>query len=147
VGRGSIRAAIIALLAERPMHGYQMMHELATRTSGNWRPSPGSIYPTLQRLEDECLIERLNDRGKRRYALTDAGRAEALQTSDLQPPWDKIARAEPDAQWIRLQRLMVLLDGTLTLLGETGSEDQKTKAGDVLADAQRRLFGILAEDD
>ncbi len=55
--RGDIRAAIVALLAEQPMHGYQVIQELSERTEGVWRPSPGSVYPTLQQLEDEELVE------------------------------------------------------------------------------------------
>ncbi len=54
--RGDVRAAVLALLAERPMHGYEMIQELESRTDGMWRPSPGSIYPTLQLLEDEGLV-------------------------------------------------------------------------------------------
>ena len=75
--RGNVRAAILALLAERPMHGYEMIQELETRTGGVWRPSPGSIYPTLQLLEEEGLIAGEDVDGRRRFALTDAGRPEA----------------------------------------------------------------------
>src|SRR5262245_45884231 len=77
VRRGNVRAAILALLAERPMHGYEMIQELEARTDGLWRPSAGSIYPTLQLLEDEGLVSGEDSDGKRRFSLTDAGRAEA----------------------------------------------------------------------
>ena len=74
-GRGDVRAAILALLAEQPMHGYQIMRELGERSGGVWRPSPGSIYPTLQQLEDEELVRpETGDGGRRVFALTDAGR-------------------------------------------------------------------------
>ena len=77
-GRGDIRAAILALLAEEPMHGYQIIRELSERTGGAWTPSPGSVYPTLQQLEDEDLVrEQKSESGRRVYALTDAGRAQA----------------------------------------------------------------------
>ena len=75
--RGDVRAAILALLLERPMHGYEMIQELESRTSGAWRPSAGSIYPTLQLLEDEGLVAGEQSDGRRRFALTDAGRSEA----------------------------------------------------------------------
>src|SRR5258707_548942 len=75
VRRGNVRAAILALLAERPMHGYEMIQELEARTNGLWRPSAGSIYPTLQLLEDEGLVTGEESEGKRRFTLTDGGRA------------------------------------------------------------------------
>ena len=87
-GRGDVRAAILALLAERPMHGYEMIQELEARTGGVWRPSPGSVYPTLQLLEDEDLIAGEEGEGRRRFALTDAGRAEA-ERQDQQAPWEQ----------------------------------------------------------
>ncbi len=71
--RGDVRAAILALLSERPMHGYEMLQELAERTQGLWRPSPGSLYPALQLLEDQGLVQSVEAEGRRRYELTDAG--------------------------------------------------------------------------
>src|SRR3954470_18345027 len=69
--RGNVRAAILALLVERPMHGYEMIQELEARTNGMWRPSAGSIYPTLQLLEDEGLVTSTESEGRRRFTLTD----------------------------------------------------------------------------
>ena len=73
--RGDVRAVILALLAERPMHGYEMLEELSRRTSGLWRPSPGSLYPALQLLEDQGLVRSVEEQGRRRFELTEAGRA------------------------------------------------------------------------
>ena len=88
-GRGDIRAAILALLVEEPMHGYQIIQELAERTGGVWRPSPGSVYPTLQQLEDEELVrETASESGKRVYELTDAGREQA---AGAPAPWTAVA--------------------------------------------------------
>src|SRR5919202_1879353 len=89
VRRGNVRAAILALLAERPMHGYEIIQELEARTSGLWRPSAGSIYPTLQQLEDEGLVVGTESEGRRRYVLTDAGRTEAERLE--RPPWERFA--------------------------------------------------------
>ena len=73
-GRGDMRAAILALLAEEPMHGYQIIQVVSERSGGNWTPSPGSVYPTLQQLEDEGLIEPAeSESGRRVFALTEAG--------------------------------------------------------------------------
>ncbi len=64
--RGDVRAAILALLGETPMHGYQIIQELETRSNGLWRPSPGSVYPTLQLFVDEGLVTRLRRRRQAR---------------------------------------------------------------------------------
>ena len=75
--RGDVRAAVLALLVERPMHGYEMIQELEERTGGVWRPSPGAVYPALQLLEDQGLVTADETEGKRRYQLTEAGRTHA----------------------------------------------------------------------
>src|ERR671910_2015970 len=93
-GRGDIRAAILVLLAVEPMHGYQIIQELTERTGGVWRPSPGSVYPTLQQLQDEELVrETASESGKRVYELTDAGREQASETT---PPWQSVAGESED---------------------------------------------------
>ena len=100
--RGDVRAAILALLAERPMHGYEMIQELEGRTHGLWRPSPGSVYPTLQLLEDEGLVEHEEERGKRRFRLTDEGREAADERGTGPAPWEEVtAGADPQALDLR----------------------------------------------
>ncbi|MCQ0006040.1 PadR family transcriptional regulator [Actinomadura madurae] len=89
--RGNVRAALLALLAERAMHGYEMIQELDARTGGVWRPSPGSVYPTLQMLEDEGLVSSEEEGGKRLFSLTDAGREEA--SAQTTAPWDEVTEA------------------------------------------------------
>src|ERR671937_22863 len=79
VRRGDVRSAILALLDDRSMHGYEMITELEERTGGRWRPSAGSIYPTLQLLEDEGLVKDEEVEGKRVYSLTESGGEAAEQ--------------------------------------------------------------------
>ena len=86
-----MRAAVLALLAERPMHGYEIIGELAERTNGMWKPSPGSVYPTLQMLEEEGLVTGEEADGKRRFTLTDDGRAKAAEQPDT-APWEQVAQ-------------------------------------------------------
>src|SRR6476620_4438272 len=88
--RGDTRAALLALLAERPMHGYEMIKELEERTQGAWVPSAGSIYPTLQLLEDEGLIKGTESEGKRRFALTDSGSSAQAEKAGEEAPWDAV---------------------------------------------------------
>src|SRR3954454_774724 len=72
--RGDVRTAVLLLLAEEPMHGYQLMQAIAERSGGSWTPSPGAIYPTLNQLEDEGLVTVTADAGRKLVTLTDAGR-------------------------------------------------------------------------
>src|SRR4029453_616787 len=87
MGRGDVRAAVLALLAEQPMHGYQIIREIDERSGGTWKPSPGSVYPTLQLLDDEGLIRAEESNGRKIYSLTDEGRMEAEAAGDKPAPW------------------------------------------------------------
>lgn len=81
---GELHLVLLALLAGRPMHGYELMSELAERTGGGYRPSPGSIYPAVRALEDEGLLEGRAEDDRRVYRLTPAGRrALAARRSDV----------------------------------------------------------------
>ena len=93
--RGDIRTAILRLLAEQPMHGYQIIQELSTRSGGVWNPSAGSIYPTLQQLADEGLVDSEESAGKKVYHLTDAGRAAVDDLGAESAPWEEAAAAFP----------------------------------------------------
>ncbi|NIA26319.1 MAG: PadR family transcriptional regulator, partial [Gammaproteobacteria bacterium] len=95
VGRGDVRIAILHLLSEQPMHGYQIIQEISQRTDGVWNPSPGSVYPTLQQLEDEGLVRSDQRDGKNVFSLTDDG-ADALGSEDQTPPWERMAGGMSD---------------------------------------------------
>jgi DNA-binding PadR family transcriptional regulator len=144
-GRGDVRAAILALLAERPMHGYEMIQELEARTGGVWRPSPGSVYPTLQLLEDEGLIAGEEAEGRRRFALTDAGRAEA-ERQDQRAPWEQVTAGVAPATW-NLRDAIAQVAQASWSVGSAGTEAQQARALEILHDARRRLYAILAEGD
>ncbi|HEX2374499.1 MAG TPA: PadR family transcriptional regulator [Actinomycetota bacterium] len=144
-GRGDVRAAILALLAERPMHGYEMIQELETRTGGVWRPSPGSVYPTLQLLEDENLIVGEEGEGRRRFALTDAGRAEA-ERQDQRAPWETVTAGVAPVAWSLRDAMGQIAQATWSVAG-AGTEAQQARALEILQDSRRRLYAILAEDD
>ena len=144
-GRGDVRAAILALLAERPMHGYEMIQELEARTGGVWRPSPGSVYPTLQLLEDEDLITGEEGEGRRRFTLTDAGRAEA-ERQGQRSPWEEVTAGVAPVAW-NLRDAMGQIAQAFWSVANAGSEAQQAKALEVLKDTRRRLYAILAEGD
>jgi DNA-binding PadR family transcriptional regulator len=143
--RGDVRAAILALLTERPMHGYEMIQELDQRTGGVWRPSPGSVYPTLQLLEDEGLIASEATGGRKAYTLTEAGQAEAA-TAAANAPW-----AEFSAETISTgQDTREAIAGILMALKQIGFErdhDQWARAVEVLTETKRKLYAILADSE
>jgi|Tabmets5t2r1_1033131.scaffolds.fasta_scaffold52425_2 DNA-binding PadR family transcriptional regulator len=144
-GRGDVRAAILALLAERPMHGYEMIQELEARTGGVWRPSPGSVYPTLQLLEDEDLIAGEEVEGRRRFALTDAGRA-AAERLDGAAPWEQAVAGVAPVAWSLRGAVGQIVQATWSVAG-AGTEAQQARALEILNDTRRRLYAILAEDE
>lgn len=140
--RGNVRAAVLALLSERPMHGYEMITELDSRTGGTWRPSPGSVYPTLQMMEDEGLITSEVADGRRRFTLTDAGHAETEQAGAA--PWADVDDATIAAAVDSRQAMFALMNA-YRQVAFTGTEEQRARALDVLNEASRKLYGILAE--
>jgi DNA-binding PadR family transcriptional regulator len=145
-GRGDVRAAVLALLAEEPMHGYQVMQELAQRSDGAWAPSPGSIYPALQLLQDEGLVSPAETDGKRVFTLTDAGREAAEARGDGPLPWEAAARGERTGL-SQLRELVGQLGAAARQVAAAGTEDQVAKAVAVLGSTRRELYRILAEDD
>jgi DNA-binding PadR family transcriptional regulator len=143
--RGQVRAAVLALLGERSMHGYEMIQELEDRSGGLWRPSPGSIYPTLQLLEDEGLVTSEEVEGKRTFALTDSGRAEADRLASEKPPWDRLEEA--DSPQVKLHEAAFQVGAAAMQVAHAGSEEQVKSALEALAEARRRIYAILAETD
>jgi DNA-binding PadR family transcriptional regulator len=142
-GRGDIRAAILVLLAEEPMHGYQIIQELTERTGGVWRPSPGSVYPTLQQLEDEELVrEAPSETGKRVYELTETGREQAAGAT---APWNEVTGESADALVV-LHDLVHQVMAATRQVAHAGTAAQLEAAQDVLRDARRALYRLLAED-
>lgn len=144
--RGDVRTAVLALLAERPMHGYQVIQELEQRTDGAWRVSPGSVYPTLQLLEDEGLVTGQEVEGKRVFSLTDLGRerVEAQRQRGAAAPWEEVAEGGEPAHDLRAAAFQ--LGAAAMQVAHTGSEEQVDRVVTILNDARRRIYAILAED-
>jgi DNA-binding PadR family transcriptional regulator len=144
--RGDIRAAVMALLDERPMHGYEIIQELSARTGGAWRPSPGSIYPTLQLLEDAGLVRGEDIDGRRVVSLTDAGRAELAETRERigDAPWEAFTDGGPRYQ---LKESAFQLGAAVMQVARAGDAEQIAQVDEILRDARKRIYGILAGGD
>jgi DNA-binding PadR family transcriptional regulator len=143
--RGDVRAAILVLLAERPMHGYEMIQEIAERSQDLWRPSPGSVYPTLQLLVDEGLIVGTETEGsKKLFELTDAGKAAAEKVET--PPWDAIAEGV-DPSHLNLRAAVGQLFGAVAQSAHAASTEQQQRIIEIVNNARREIYTILGEDD
>jgi DNA-binding PadR family transcriptional regulator len=145
-GRGSrpnVRPAILALLLERPMHGYEMIQELESRTGGIWRPSPGSIYPTLQALSDEDLVTAIDRDGKRIYELNRRGLAELEERAERgdETPW----QAASDAPSSDLKEAVLALKLAAKQVAAIGNADQVAKTTTIVVEARRQVYELLAK--
>jgi DNA-binding PadR family transcriptional regulator len=146
-GRGAIRASVLLILADAPMHGYQIMQELADRSAGAWRPSPGAVYPALQRLEDAGLIRGDDTSDDRRiYHLTEEGRgiAERLKAEGV-TPWE--SSDTTGAAYGELKREVGQLVRAVMQAARDGSPQQREKIQALLASTRRAVYRILGEED
>src|SRR4051794_35446652 len=135
VRRGDVRSAILALLDDRPMHGYEMITELEERTGGRWRPSAGSIYPTLQLLEDEGLVTAEEVDGRKVFSLTEAGRNQVPERTEGQRPWEE---GDEDSPRFQARKELFRLMGAAKQLARSDDDAQLTKAAEILKDARRK---------
>ena len=141
--RGDVRAAVLMLLAEEPMHGYQLMQAIADRSDGRWTPSPGAIYPTISQLEDEGLVSVVADAGRRLVTLTDSGREQADARRETgYDPFAEYERSEPATD---LRGLLEQLHAATRQVGRSGTEEQRASAAKILTDARRSLYLLLAD--
>jgi DNA-binding PadR family transcriptional regulator len=142
--RGDVRVALLLLLAEEARNGYQLMQAIEELSGGRWRPSPGSIYPTLAQLEDQGLIRATEREGQKLYEITGAGRSHLKEHGENAPPW--VDENEPKAfQDLRSQVNQLHL--AAMQVAHAGQEDQIEAAAKALAEARRKLYLILAEAD
>ncbi|MCW2877726.1 MAG: transcriptional regulator protein-like protein [Sphaerisporangium sp.] len=145
--RGDVRAAILALLAEEPRNGYQVIQEIAQRTQGGWRPSPGAVYPALQQLTDEGLVRAEETEGRKTFQLTEAGLAYVAEHPDeVRSPWEDMTPNVDDTVY-ELFDLSRQAAAALFQIAQTGSDGQIGQAKQILAETRRKLYQILADGD
>jgi len=144
--RGDVRLAVLMLLAEEPRNGYQLMQTIEERSGGRWRPSPGSVYPTLAQLEDEGLIRGIEREGTKLFEITEAGR-ERLGESKVDPaPWEEEGDRHTSPGLSEIGSQMFQLAKAAWQVAQEGDERQVERACKTLADTRRALYRILAQD-
>jgi len=143
MGRGDVRAAILSLLLEQPMHGYQIIRQIEERTDGRWKPSAGSVYPTLQLLADEGLVTATMAQDRKTYELTEAGREAAAEVVD-DTPWAKEEAYESTPHGV-LPKAGLELAQAVAQLSRSGTAEQKEQAKELLDDTRRKIYAILAQ--
>ena len=146
--RGCPRGRAAALLAEEPRNGYQIIQEIADRSGGVWQPSPGSVYPALQQLEDEGLIRAEGaESGRKAFILTDEGRATwTAHADEVTAPWEIVAGRERGGS-LEMRSLIGQLAMAAMQVTHAGSDAQVAEAQRILKDTRRSLYRILAADD
>jgi DNA-binding PadR family transcriptional regulator len=147
VRRGDVRSAILDVLAtsEEPINGYQVIQQIADRTDGVWKPSPGSVYPTIAQLEDEGLVEDAPT-GRKAIRLTEEGRRHVADHADeLAAVWAPFAEEADDDEAVNFKQVIGQTVGAIVQVATTGTSDQRQKAIEILGDTRRRLYGLLAE--
>jgi DNA-binding PadR family transcriptional regulator len=154
VRRGDVRSAILDVLAhasgEEPLNGYQVIQEIEQRSGGAWKPSPGSVYPTVQQLQDEGLVVSDDERGRKTLALSSEGRAYVdSHVDELAAVWAPFAAkdAEGDSPFSTLKPEIGQVMGAVWQIVTAGTESQQRAAIDVLVETRRTLYGILADGD
>lgn len=143
--RGDVRIGILAVLADGARNGYQIIQDISERSGGAWKPSPGSVYPTLQQLEDEGLVVADRPEGRRTFDLTDDGRAYVRDhAADLAEVWASMADSQDDGHQ-DMRAMIGQVMGAAAQVAFAGSSSQRDAARQVLVDARRRLYQILAD--
>src|SRR5262245_917913 len=144
--RGDIRTAALLLVAEEPRNGYQIMQEVEERSEGAWRPSPGSVYPALQQLEDEGLIRAEEIDGRKLFKITDAGRAYVQERGEQPAPWEQMGGDMSD-QAAEMGKLVRDIAFAFAQVMRTGSDAQIARARELLVVTRREIYRILGNGD
>ncbi|WP_051208582.1 PadR family transcriptional regulator [Propionicicella superfundia] len=146
--RGNVRMAILHALAETPMNGYQIIGFIEAKTDGQWRPSPGAVYPALSQLEDERLVGPIDLDGQKAFQLTPAGEEAVRAQADKPKPWEFATREEAFPETHRAMfKEFGQLGLALQAAARSGNSAVSTGAVDILTAARRDLYRLLADAD
>jgi DNA-binding PadR family transcriptional regulator len=145
--RGDVRVALLRLIAEEPRNGYQLMQTIEERSGGRWRPSPGSVYPTLAQLEDEGLIRGVERDGAKLFEITPQGTEHLERAGEGPAPWEETDDDDPASNTMAEIGSLVFQIGKAAIqVVHEGDETQTKQAAQTLAETRRALYRILAQD-
>ncbi|WP_231917006.1 PadR family transcriptional regulator [Nocardioides scoriae] len=147
VRRGDVRVAIISVLhdAGEPINGYQVIQQIAEKTAGAWKPSPGSVYPTIAQLEDEGLVEDAPT-GRKALQLTEEGLAYVAEhATEVDAVWAPFVEQEDDTEAVNFKQVIGQTVGAIVQVVSSGTPDQREKALQILAETRRQMYSLLAE--
>lgn len=152
VRRGDVRAAILDVLSQESMNGYQLIQQINERSGGAWKPSPGSVYPTVQQLEDEGLVLGVEKDGRRMLELTEAGRAYvADHPEEMAATWRAFETTDQERAAASgagdLKPVIGQVMGAVWQVVVSGTDQQRAEAAEILGDTRRRLYGLLADGE
>ena len=143
--RGDIRKSVLLALLDGPANGYEVMTRLEVRSGGAWRPSPGSVYPTLQMLEDEGMARVEARDGQKIYGLTDEGSAEASSAArSSEAPWASLDAGGEGMHSLRLAAVQLLV--AAKQVSHAASPAQLGRATEIVNRARKELYSLLAEE-
>ena len=145
--RGDIKFILLGLLSERPQHGYELMKELEARRGGFRRPSPGSVYPTLQMLEEGGYLTSEEVEGKRVYTITESGRqflSDRKEQSHSRTTDDRFVDSKT-TELIELRRTLTELNDAVAQVARSGNLEQANRVRLLLVQVKREIYKLLAE--
>ncbi|MUG97644.1 PadR family transcriptional regulator [Scytonema sp. UIC 10036] len=145
--RGDIKFMLLGLLSERPQHGYELIKELENSRGGFRRPSPGSVYPTLQMLEEGGYLTSEQIDGRRVFTITESGRqllSDRLEQSNSRNTEDSLTQSKP-SELIELRRTLTELNDAVTQIARSGNLEQALRVRDLLVQVKREIYKFLAE--
>lgn len=139
--RGDISPIILSVLTEKPMHGYEIMQILEDKSHGMWRPSPGSVYPTLQLLEEQDFVKSQDKEGKKIYSITEKGRKEAKEKVTA-GPWEW-SKADVE-KMVGLKAVGKDIFKSIHQIVKTGNSDEIEKTTKILQETADKLVKVVA---
>ena len=142
--RGDVKYLLLSALTKRSMHGYDIMQDLEEQYQGRYRPSPGSVYPTLQMLEDGGFVTSQVIDGKRIYEITDAGRKLLQERGNVdEDARDGGSREDWTEMRESIRKFVVAAQQALRHLDERKTRERIIH---VLDQARKEIYAILQED-
>lgn len=144
--RGTFRLLVLDALSSKPMHGYEVGKEISAKFSSVYDPSPGVIYPTLQSLQDEGLVDGRQEEGKTVYTITPQGKAFLSKNLERLQQALKVAKGEPGGDQFPIMRSALKLERTIRICVPEMSKESRMEVSKILDEATERVKTLAAQN-